>query len=571
MPGIRRAATVLALMGVLGGCAEPPEAPVPTPAAPAPSTSAPAAEGFAAQPTRGYILISLDTLRADHLSTYGYERPTSPFLDRLAERSVVFERVAVQYPATLIAHMSMFTGYYPQQHGVFPPAAVLAEEIETLPERFRAAGFRTAGHTEGGFVAGGYGFARGFEEFTDTPYADDTDIVRTFDRGLDFIAGLEEDERFFVFLHTYSIHDPYLPPVEFRHTFWEGEPLDTFEPDGPALNAVNKGFRDIDPQTARYFEALYDGSILYVDSVLERFFERLAELGVADDTTVVITSDHGEEFLEHGKMVHEQIYPEGVFVPLVVTHPGLDHAIRVPALAEGIDLPATLLDLAGLPPFADRPGRSLVPYLRDPGRSAGGEGHAEAYAEVVFPQTQKSVLAERDGSLYQLVVSEQLAEPDGTWIPRRVELDVDAERLDLTLISFERPRRLDIAVDGEPERSLEIPNRWTPLTLELPPRPGGHRLTFATSDCGSPERLEGSADTRCLGIKVDGVRLRRYELFDLTADPGARADLYRQDGGRYRELHRRLRLYRFDPVAESAQRALDNETRRTLEALGYLE
>ncbi|MDX1644545.1 MAG: sulfatase [Thermoanaerobaculia bacterium] len=556
MPAIRRFS---ALLLIAAACAEPP--------APAPP---PVAEGFEPRPTRGYILISLDTLRADHLSAYGYERPTSPFLERLAEGSVLFERVAVQYPATLIAHMSMFTGYYPQQHGVFPPAAVLAESIETLPERFRAAGFRTAGHTEGGFVGGAYGFARGFEEWSDTPYSDDTDIVRTFERGLDFIAGLEPDERFFVFLHTYSIHDPYLPPSEFRHVFWEGEPPDTFEPDGPNLNAVNKGFLDIDAETARYFEALYDGSILYVDGVLERFFAQLEDLGVADDTTVVITSDHGEEFLDHGKMGHEQIYPEGILVPLVVRHPDLDRPIRIPALVEGIDLPATLLELAGLESFADRPGLSLVPYFRDPGIELADE----AYAEVVFPQTQKSLLREQDGTVYQLVLSEQLPEPDGTWIPRRVEADIAAERLDLRLISFEKPRRLTVSIDGETIEEVEIPNRWTPLVIDLPPGPepgGAQRVTFATSDCESPERLEGSHDSRCLAIKVQGVGLRRHELFDLGADPGAEHDIYRQRERLRRTLHDRLRRYRWEPVAESSQRALDNETRRTLEALGYLQ
>ena len=144
----------------------------------------PTGDGFEPRPTRGVILISLDTVRADHLSCYGYERRTTPFLESLAERSVLFERAVAQYPSTLISHMSMFTGFYPRQHGVFPPAAVLSPEIETMPERLQAAGLRTAGHTEGGYVSGAYGFERGFEEFTDTPYADDTDVERTFERGL---------------------------------------------------------------------------------------------------------------------------------------------------------------------------------------------------------------------------------------------------------------------------------------------------------------------------------------------------------------------------------------------------
>src|SRR5690242_11731876 len=115
--------------------------------------------------TRGYILISIDTLRADHLGLYGYPKPTSPFLDSLARRATVFDEAYSQFPSTLVSHMSMFTGLYPREHGVFPPNAVLSEKIETLPEVFQRNGFRTAGFTEGGYVSGRYGFRRGFDQF----------------------------------------------------------------------------------------------------------------------------------------------------------------------------------------------------------------------------------------------------------------------------------------------------------------------------------------------------------------------------------------------------------------------
>jgi len=144
------------------------------------------------QPTRGLILISIDTLRADALGAYGYDLPTSPFFDQLAGRGTLFERAVIQYPSTLTSHMSIFTGLYPQEHQVLPPSTVLSAAIPTIPELLQTHGFRTAGHTEGGFVAGGYGFSRGFDEFTDTAYRQDTDIERTFDRGLSFLRSLAE-------------------------------------------------------------------------------------------------------------------------------------------------------------------------------------------------------------------------------------------------------------------------------------------------------------------------------------------------------------------------------------------
>lgn len=165
------------------------------------------------QPSRGYVLISLDTLRADRLGSYAADRQASPFFDTLAQRGTLFEHVAAPYPATLVSHMSMFTGLYPPQHTVYPPAGVLPKGVWTLAEEMRQAGYRTEAHTEGGFVAAGYGFERGFEVYDDTSYSADVDIERTFGRGLEFLDSLAPGERFFLFLHSYSTHDPYDPPA----------------------------------------------------------------------------------------------------------------------------------------------------------------------------------------------------------------------------------------------------------------------------------------------------------------------------------------------------------------------
>src|ERR1700688_1911402 len=110
--------------------------------------------------TRGLVLISIDTLRADHLGCYGYPRPTSSFLDELARRATLFEEAYAPFPSTLVSHMSIFTGLYPREHGVLPPNSVLSSQVETLPEVFQRHGFRTAGFTEGGFVSGRFGFRR---------------------------------------------------------------------------------------------------------------------------------------------------------------------------------------------------------------------------------------------------------------------------------------------------------------------------------------------------------------------------------------------------------------------------
>ena len=170
-------------------------------------------------PTRGYILISLDTLGAAHLGGYGYERPTSPFLDRLSERATVFQNAVVQYPSTLVSHTSLFTGLYPQEHGVYPPNSSLSPEIETLPERMHREGFVTAAFTEGGYLGREDIFGRGFDDYeigSPTQRA----IENTLGKGARFLERLGAEERFFLFLHTYSVHAPYEPLEEFREMFW---------------------------------------------------------------------------------------------------------------------------------------------------------------------------------------------------------------------------------------------------------------------------------------------------------------------------------------------------------------
>ncbi|MBZ0089442.1 MAG: sulfatase, partial [Thermoanaerobaculia bacterium] len=234
-------------------------------------------------------------LRADSLGPYGSGRATTPFLDRLAARATLFENAFAQVPSTLPSHMSMFTGLYPSEHQVDPPSSVLSDQIRTLPEVLRKAGFRTFGHTEGGYVQGGYGFARGFEEWSDTPYAHDTDVERTFRAGLDSLAKVRDGERFFLFLHSYTVHDPYEPPPAYRSLPWiEPRPAGAFDPTGPNLAGHNEHRVTATPEAIEWFRGLYDAGVRYLDDQLAAFFAELERTGLADETVVILTSDHGE-------------------------------------------------------------------------------------------------------------------------------------------------------------------------------------------------------------------------------------------------------------------------------------
>ena len=534
-----------------------------------PRTRTPAGEqtGDALRPTRGNIVIALDALRADHLGFYGYDRPTSPFLDSLAARAAVVEWAIAPYPGTLVSNLSLFTGLYPPQHGVYPPSGVLAGEIPTLPELFLAGGFRTAGHTEGGFMAGGYGFARGFEEFTDTAHAAEADIERTFERGLDFLRGLTEEDRFFLFLHTYSPHDPYDPPEPYRSEMWPGEPPPGPTPVGPTLRAFNAGEVELTPESLAYYRALYDASIRYTDEVLASFFAELEVLGLDRETTIIITADHGEELADHGRLGHTQLYPESLRVPLVIVHPELASGLRIPGPVSSVDLTPTLADLAGIPSPENLAGASLRPLLE----GAEEQPPRAVYAEVRDLETVRALISAEGGGLHQLLALSPNSEPGGTWISRTVAFDAPAPRLRVEIQSFHQPRAIQVSVEGLESGRLMAGIEWREFDIDLPRDRGVHRVELATDDCESPASLGLTDDPRCLSFQIRETPLHRIELYDLVADPGAERDLSRSDAELTRWMAQRLQQLRWTPMAAAGTQALSEEARETLRALGYLD
>jgi arylsulfatase A-like enzyme len=410
------------------------------------------------RPTRGYLLISLDTLRADHLSLYGYPRPTTPFLESLQPRALVFELAIAQFPNTLASHMSIFTGLYPAEHGVYPPSGVLPAGIETLPEAFSRAGFRTAGFTEGGYMRGRPGFRRGFDEWHASSRRDPREMERTVARGVEFLRALSDDDRFFLFLHTYAPHAPYAPPDAYRDRYWKRADPAGARPSDRELTELNERGERLQPDVLEWYVALYDATINYVDDVLADLFAQLEALGLDDDTTIVVTSDHGEEFQEHGRLAHTQLYHETLRVPLVLVHPDLAsggggergaRAGRWSGLVELVDLAPTLYALAGIAPRTAPSGRDL---LAAPSAAADDDrAWAEAGAEM-------RALYRRDGDRVL-----HLVETAGAG---RVELfDVTADPGEQRDVAEERPRDARALRDELDGRRFEP--RSPPVEQEL--------------------------------------------------------------------------------------------------------
>lgn len=315
------------------------------------------------------VLVVIDTLRADALSCYGNERPTTPELDALARGGVLFEDVLAHAPNTVPSHASLFTGLSPWAHAAANlehpergPAA-LDDRFETLAERLAAAGWQTAAFTDGAKLGPGWNLLQGFEHVE----SDTAGVAAKVDQALEFLAHRRDGRPLLVFLHTYQVHLPYTAPGELARRFdpdYEGV---LSAPDREIRAAWNE--RGELPQvdllerqaefTARDVEhlvALYHGELAYTDRELGRLLDAVGPGGSLGEATLVVTADHGEEFGEHGQIGHRQLFRETLHVPLLVHLPGkAGRALagrRVATRVGVLDVHSLLLSLAGQEPEA---------------------------------------------------------------------------------------------------------------------------------------------------------------------------------------------------------------------------
>ena len=348
------AAALIALAAVAVGCcgdSPPPPTPKAQPAR-KPMTTPPAVIGPAKErptwPKANVLLISIDTLRADHVGCYGYKRPTTPNIDALCAESLRFETAVAHAPATAMSHGSMLTSLLPPHHGASVMRRhAIPERVETLAETLKAAGWSTASYNGGGQIKALFGFAQGFDVYKSAQ--DDFSVPVS-----DAIAWLEgnTEQKFFMFLHTYQIHHPYEPKAEDMAVFdadYTG-PLKDHIP-VELLVEVNEGRKAITDADRQHIVNAYDAELLAVDRELGRLFKHLKEAGRYDDTLIVVTSDHGEEFGEHGRVGwhSHSLYDELLKVPLLMKLPG--GALSGETWTEQvrlIDLPPTVLGMVGV-------------------------------------------------------------------------------------------------------------------------------------------------------------------------------------------------------------------------------
>ena len=324
---------------------------------------------------KNIVLISLDTLRGDHVGATRDGQDLTPNLDLFAAQGALFEQAMTTYPSTTASHMSLMTGLYPIAHNTDHPGVTLSPEIPTMAEILAERGFATAAVTENAMLAASAGFSRGFDY-----YREERDLGISEAQGhieKTFAAGsrwLEEhkDDRFFLFLHTYQVHGPYRPPPEY----------DVFKSD---LTGTKKG--SLARRAITQINA-YAGEVLYTDAVVAKLLHKIETLGLKENTIIIITSDHGEEFGLHGHIGHSQTPFESVMrIPLLIRAPGeFKPGIKIDRVVSLVDILPTVLDMVAPATAASAPtgrrwhGVSLLGLL---------QGTSKPLREAVFAESRR--------------------------------------------------------------------------------------------------------------------------------------------------------------------------------------
>jgi arylsulfatase A-like enzyme len=314
-------------------------------------------------PKCNVILVTLDTLGADHIQMYGYKRPTTPFLDSFGlGRSIVFDRAIAQGSWTPLSHVSILTGRYPAEHGIFGSTDKLPPEAKTIAESMKEQGYTTHGVSAAILIQPKWGWGQGFDSFEERWFIDsvrNNDAETTFSLASDWIKE-NKKKPFFLFINTNHLHSPHTPAgeqvmeeigVPYQHLADERDIV------GPHINAGAA-----EPTDLTLMKDYYDGLVRELDGVLAKFVKNLDEQGLTRNTIIIFEGDHSEQFGEHNILGWYGVYDTQIHVPFIMYVPG-QAARRISPVVELRSIPATILDLVGAKPDVSFKGKSLLPLL----------------------------------------------------------------------------------------------------------------------------------------------------------------------------------------------------------------
>ncbi|MBP6875202.1 MAG: sulfatase [Candidatus Eisenbacteria bacterium] len=322
------------------------------------------------------VLITLESVRADHLGCYGYDKPTSPALDALAKEGVIYENAQAVTSWTLTAHASIFTGLYPDAHQVTGPFSRLDDKYTTITEALANAGYYCAGVISGPYLSRAHNVPQGFQHYNENPSAESQSLSHSKVTGREMEAGLrhvinvlrDRKKPMFLFAYFWDPHYDYIPPAPYDHMFVtpDCQPIDIrkYESSG----RIHPGMA---PGELAYVKSQYDGEIRWTDEHLGRVFDALKAQHMWDNTAIIVLADHGEEFFEHGEKGHKKnLYTESVRIPLIIKYPKGVGVGRDARLASQVDIFPTILELAHAQSDQPNQGLSLLGPVPPSSRTA---------------------------------------------------------------------------------------------------------------------------------------------------------------------------------------------------------
>ena len=381
--------------------------------------------------TTNIILISLDTVRPDHLHCYGYERNTSPAIDSLAADGVLFKNTYSTTSWTLPGHVSLLTSLNCFHHQVYSLLQKMNRETPTLADILRAQQFYCAAFTGGGYLSETYGFSKGFDSYQEIKLHGDQAIRLDEAERLAQLAShwLEDNKHknFFLFLHTYQPHDPYANLSDIgkeyldKNAEWEQVKMESL------FDERGRFGTQISSSSQQNIIDLYDGEIKYTDVLfVQPIVEKLKELGLYDNSLIILTSDHGEEFFDHEAWLHDHsIYDEGIRIPLIVKFPyGEYKGIQIENIARITDIMPTILDRETIKTNSQQfDGISLVPMIKGKEKKQRTFVSDLALREFTLAPTLVSINRDR----FKFILNKKISSP----YTRRMARNFDGSQIEL--------------------------------------------------------------------------------------------------------------------------------------------
>ncbi|MBN2053752.1 sulfatase [bacterium] len=288
------------------------------------------------------ILVSIDTLRADHVSVYGYPRNVSPAIDRLARQGTQFINAHSNAPWTLPSHWSMLTGLYPSHHGVLIDHHKGSWTTPTMAELLSEAGYRTAAFVGGGYVSKDWNLDRGFHIFQ----SHGREFAQNMPPAVSYITSAGRDKPFFVFIHSFDVHNPFISPYPYGNLFVENDQSHFIDHRAiPCYSSLN-GAADLN-----FYLDEYNGCLRHADSYIDLLLRTLKEKDLLDRTILIVTADHGEEFMDHGAFDHSflSLFEPDIGIPLIVRGPGIPAGKLAGKPVQSVDILPWLLAYLGIP------------------------------------------------------------------------------------------------------------------------------------------------------------------------------------------------------------------------------